>query len=273
MYALVALLAMIALTCWLQAFTTDADAVRRGAGDRLRRRPRGDALHAQLGATSSARRPGSRGCGCCGAPSRPSAARLLRTGLRRLRRRDPALPPWIPTALYQAAHTGRAVVAVRRRSPTLASVPARHPRRRRRGRGPARRRRGRRRAAAHARAALRATRRAARDRGADDRPRLARRRRSRRPGRRATSRPACPPFVLLGAAGFAHAGRLGLVGLALVAVLWAIDGAPAEKSNVRDVAEAIAPSLHPGDLVVATQPEQVSGARLLPARTGCATRR
>ena len=66
------------------------------------------------------------------------------------------------------------------------------------------------------------------------------------------------PFLLLAAAGFAHAGRLGLVGLALVAVLWAIDGAPAEKSNVRAVATAIAPSLRPGDLVVATQPEQVS---------------
>ena len=66
------------------------------------------------------------------------------------------------------------------------------------------------------------------------------------------------PFLLLAAAGFAHAGRLGLVGLALVAVLWAIDGAPEQKSNVRDVAAAIAPSLRPGDLVVATQPEQVS---------------
>ena len=66
------------------------------------------------------------------------------------------------------------------------------------------------------------------------------------------------PFLLLAAAGFAHAGRLGLVGLALVAVLWAIDGAPEEKSNVRDVAASIAPSLRPGDLVVATQPEQVS---------------
>ncbi len=66
------------------------------------------------------------------------------------------------------------------------------------------------------------------------------------------------PFLLLAAAGFAHAGRLGLVGLALVAVLWAIDGAPSEKSNVRAVAGAIAPSLRPGDLVVATQPEQVS---------------
>jgi mannosyltransferase len=62
---------------------------------------------------------------------------------------------------------------------------------------------------------------------------------------------------LLAAAGFAHAGRLGLVGLALVAVLWSIDGAPSEKSNVRTVAESIAPSLRPGDLVVAAQPEQV----------------
>jgi mannosyltransferase len=66
------------------------------------------------------------------------------------------------------------------------------------------------------------------------------------------------PFLLLAAAGFAYAGRLGLVGLALVAVLWAIDGAPTEKSNVREVVESIAPSLRPGDLVVATQPEQVA---------------
>jgi mannosyltransferase len=67
---------------------------------------------------------------------------------------------------------------------------------------------------------------------------------------------AVAPFLLLAAAGFAHAGRLGLAGLAIVAVLWAVDGAPAEKSNVRDVTESIAPSLRPGDLVVATQPEQ-----------------
>jgi hypothetical protein len=43
----------------------------------------------------------------------------------------------------------------------------------------------------------------------------------------------------------------------LVAVVWAADGAPAEKSNVRAVAEEIAPSLAPGDLVVSTQPEQI----------------
>jgi hypothetical protein len=68
---------------------------------------------------------------------------------------------------------------------------------------------------------------------------------------------ALPPLVLLCAAGLAHAGRLGLVGLVVVVVLWATDGAPKEKSNVRAVAEAIAPSLAPGDLVVSTQPEVV----------------
>ena len=65
------------------------------------------------------------------------------------------------------------------------------------------------------------------------------------------------PLLLLIAGGLAHAGRLGLVGALLVAVLWAADGAPAEKSNVREVAEEIAPSLAPGDLVVSTQPEQI----------------
>jgi mannosyltransferase len=55
----------------------------------------------------------------------------------------------------------------------------------------------------------------------------------------------------------AHAGRLGLVGLAVVVVLWVTDGAPTEKSNVRAIAEAIGPSLAPGDLVISTQPEVV----------------
>jgi mannosyltransferase len=68
---------------------------------------------------------------------------------------------------------------------------------------------------------------------------------------------ALPALLLPVAAGLAHAGRLGLVGAVLVAVIWAGDGAPSEKSNVREVAGAIAPSLRPGDLVVATQPEQV----------------
>jgi hypothetical protein len=68
---------------------------------------------------------------------------------------------------------------------------------------------------------------------------------------------ALPPLLLLGGAGLAANGAIGLAGLALVAVMWAGDGAPAQKSNVRDVVEAITPSLQRGDLVVSTQPEQI----------------
>src|SRR3954470_8229734 len=69
---------------------------------------------------------------------------------------------------------------------------------------------------------------------------------------------ALPPIVLLAAGGLAFAGRLGLVGLVLVAVMWAQDAAPGEKSNVRAVSQAVAPSLQPGDLVITTQPETVA---------------
>jgi hypothetical protein len=65
------------------------------------------------------------------------------------------------------------------------------------------------------------------------------------------------PFILLAGGGLASAGRLGLVGLLLVVVMWAQDAAPVEKSNVRAVAHAIGPSLAPGDLVISTQPETV----------------
>ena len=68
---------------------------------------------------------------------------------------------------------------------------------------------------------------------------------------------ALPPALIGLAGALAHAGRLGLVGALVVAVIWAADGAPTEKSNVRDVAEEIAPSLRAGDLVVSTQPEQI----------------
>jgi mannosyltransferase len=68
---------------------------------------------------------------------------------------------------------------------------------------------------------------------------------------------ALPPFILLAAGGLANARRLGLVGLLLVVVMWAQDAAPVEKSNVRAVAHAIGPSLAPGDLVISTQPETV----------------
>ncbi|HET8759168.1 MAG TPA: glycosyltransferase family 39 protein [Solirubrobacteraceae bacterium] len=66
------------------------------------------------------------------------------------------------------------------------------------------------------------------------------------------------PLTLVGAAGLAHAGRLGIAGLIVAAALAAGDTAPDDKSNVSEIAEAIGPSLRPGDLVVSTQPEQVA---------------
>jgi hypothetical protein len=66
------------------------------------------------------------------------------------------------------------------------------------------------------------------------------------------------PLLLLAAGGLSYARRLGLVGLLLVVVMWAQDKPPVEKSNVRAVAEAIAPSLAPGDLVISTQPETLA---------------
>jgi hypothetical protein len=68
---------------------------------------------------------------------------------------------------------------------------------------------------------------------------------------------ALPPLLLLAAGGLANARRLGLVGLVLVVIMWAQDAAPVEKSNVRAITSAIAPSLAPGDLVISTQPETI----------------
>ena len=68
---------------------------------------------------------------------------------------------------------------------------------------------------------------------------------------------AVGPLLLALAAGLGHAGKLGIVGLVVAAGLAVSDTPPDDKSNVREVADAIAPSLAPGDLVVSTQPEQV----------------
>jgi mannosyltransferase len=68
---------------------------------------------------------------------------------------------------------------------------------------------------------------------------------------------AVPPLLLLVAAGLAYTGRLGLIAALVIAIVWAGDGAPTEKSNVREISEVVGPSLRPGDLVVVTQPEQV----------------
>ena len=203
---------------------------------------------------------------------RQERRRLLRTGLVAYGGVVLLYVPWIPTALYQAAHTGApwSQGAVARRARLGPGADARRGRRGRRL--PRRRRR---------RVALLRTRGAARPR---DRLRCSASpcSRSCSPGSARRSSPAwanrylaagVAPFLLLAAAGFAHAGRLGLVGLALVAVLWAIDGAPDEKSNVRDVAagdRAVAAPRRPRGRDAA---RAGLGARLLPARTGCATRR
>ena len=65
------------------------------------------------------------------------------------------------------------------------------------------------------------------------------------------------PLVLLAAAGMARAGRLGAVALALVLVIWVTHTGPENKSNVEDVAAQIAPTVETGDIVIATQPDQV----------------
>jgi mannosyltransferase len=255
MYALVALLGLVSLTCWLQAFTTDADAVRRGPAI-------GFAvsfaamLYTHNWALFFGAATGIAWLVLLWRAAGAERARLLRTGLLAYGGVVVLYAPWLPNALYQAAHTG----APWSKAPSLAalaSVPARVL--------------GEVAEVAVFLAAGAGVLTLLRTRGALSRatasllaiavltivlawlgsqvsPAWANR----------YLAAGVAPFLLLAAAGFAYAGRLGLVGLALVAVLWAIDGAPTEKSNVREVVESIAPSLRPGDLVVATQPEQVA---------------
>ena len=68
---------------------------------------------------------------------------------------------------------------------------------------------------------------------------------------------AVGPLLLLAALGTARAGRLGIAAVAITALVWLAFNPPSTKSNVHSVAEAIAPSLQPGDTVISTQPEQV----------------
>jgi hypothetical protein len=67
-----------------------------------------------------------------------------------------------------------------------------------------------------------------------------------------------PLIVLLGAA-LARARWLGLAALVVVSVQWAVPHTPTRdiKSNIRPVAAHLAPVVKRGDLVLSTQPEQV----------------
>ena len=67
------------------------------------------------------------------------------------------------------------------------------------------------------------------------------------------------PMILLGAAGLARSGPQGIVAVVVLVVLW-LDPRIDElnrKSNAHDAAVVVADRLRPGDLVVASHPEQV----------------
>ena len=66
------------------------------------------------------------------------------------------------------------------------------------------------------------------------------------------------PVLLLAGVGLAHAGRLGVITLAIICALW-FDPRTTElesKSNARLVAAKIKADVYPGDLVVSVHPEQ-----------------
>jgi hypothetical protein len=68
---------------------------------------------------------------------------------------------------------------------------------------------------------------------------------------------ALGPLLLVVALGLSRAGRLGLAALAIVSVYWLLAPQYDDKSNARPVVQQLAPSVHRGDLVLVTHPEQV----------------
>jgi hypothetical protein len=65
------------------------------------------------------------------------------------------------------------------------------------------------------------------------------------------------PALLIGARGLVRAERRGLVALAVILFLWAGYSVRDDKENARQIAAGLARSLHPGELIVSTHPEQV----------------
>jgi mannosyltransferase len=65
------------------------------------------------------------------------------------------------------------------------------------------------------------------------------------------------PILLISAAGLVRAGRIGLVALIAIGVLWSNYVLQDNKENAREIAHGLMPYVHPGDLVLSTQPEQV----------------
>ena len=65
------------------------------------------------------------------------------------------------------------------------------------------------------------------------------------------------PLLLGLAVIVARGSRWTGVAVPVAATVWLLAGTPAEKSNARTAAAGVAPAIRPGDLVVSTQPEQV----------------
>jgi hypothetical protein len=65
------------------------------------------------------------------------------------------------------------------------------------------------------------------------------------------------PLVLVAARGLRLSGRLGLVALAAVLFLWFGYSVRDDKENARQITAGVVHSMHPGELVVSTHPEQV----------------
>jgi mannosyltransferase len=64
------------------------------------------------------------------------------------------------------------------------------------------------------------------------------------------------PLIVVAARGLVRARRLGAYALLAVLFLWAGYSLKDNKENARQISAALAPAIHPGELVISTQPEQ-----------------
>ena len=65
------------------------------------------------------------------------------------------------------------------------------------------------------------------------------------------------PLLVISAAGLARAGRLGLVALVAVCVIWTNYVQQDNKENARSTMKGVAADVRPGDVILSTHPEQV----------------
>ena len=104
MYSMVALLAIPATACFLKAYALDTDAPARRGSPASRSRWRSRSTRT-TGRSSSPSRRGRLGAAVV-AGGQPRRSELLRDGLLGFGGARVLYLPWVPTTLYQAAHTG-----------------------------------------------------------------------------------------------------------------------------------------------------------------------